>query len=572
MKTIISYIKPYLGRMGYGFVIKFVGTIMDLLLPYILAYMIDDIIPLKNQKLIFQWGVIMIICSAIGVLGNVFANRKASSVARDFTRDVRHDLYVKITDLSSGQVDDLTIPSLVSRLTTDTYNLHQMVGMIQRLGVRAPILVLGGVLVTMTLEPVLCFILIATMPFIALTVYLVSKKGIPMFTVLQKRIDDLVKVVRENVTGVRVIKALSKSDYEKIRFNKTNQAVVNEDTKANNTMALINPIMNIILNIGLVLIIIVGGYRVNLGISEPGKIVAFLSYFTIILTAMMNITRLFIIYSKASASADRVEEVLLSPKDLIMQALPDAEGTDYIVFNDVSFSYNGQENAVSHLNFSLPKGKSLGIIGATGSGKTTIISLLMRFYDISHGEITIDGKNIKAYDDKTLKEKFGVTFQNDTIFGESVEENIRFGRDISDEEVINAAKNAMADEFISQLSDGYQTRLEAKGVNLSGGQKQRILVSRALAGSPEILILDDASSALDYKTDAKLRQAILENYPETTLIMIAQRVSTIMSLDHILVVEEGKIIAQGSHDYLMKHCEIYRDLAVSQMGGQIYEV
>lgn len=462
MKTIIGYIKPYVGRMCNGFVIKFIGTIMDLLLPWILSYMIDDIIPLKDTGLIFKWGVVMVICSAIGVLGNVWANRKASSVARDFTRDVRHDLYVKVMDLSSRQVDDLTIPSLVSRLTTDTYNLHQMVGMMQRLGVRAPILIIGGVFVTMTLEPVLCLILIATLPFIGLVVYFVSRKGIPMFTMLQKKIDGLVKVVRENVTGVRVIKALSKSEYEKARFETANRAVVDEDTRANNTMALINPLMNVLLNVGLVLIIIVGGYRVHIGVSEPGKIVAFLSYFTTILTAMLNITRLFIIFSKASASANRVEEVLLSPKDLRQQDLPDVPTDDYLVFSHVSFSYNGQENAVTDLNFKLKKGQSLGIIGATGSGKTTIVSLLMRFYDIQQGEIVLDGKNIKAYDDQSLKEKFGVTFQNDTIFGESIAENIRFGRDLSDQDIASAARHAIAEEFISQLPQGFETRLEAK--------------------------------------------------------------------------------------------------------------
>lgn len=567
MSMMIRYIKPYLGRMSYGFVIKFVGTIMDLFLPWILAYMIDDIIPLKDVNLIYRWGIIMIIFSAIGVLASVYANRKASSVARDFTRDVRHDLYVKITDLSNRQVDDITIPSLVSRLTTDTYNLHQMVNMMQRIGVRAPILVMGGVLMTLNLEPVLCMILVGTLPFIVLVVYFVSKKGIPLFTHLQKRIDSLVKVVRENVTGVRVIKALSKGDYEKQRFETENQAVVQADIKANYTMALINPLMNILLNVGLVLIIIVGAFRVNAGVSEAGKIVAFLSYFTIILTAMMNITRVFIVYSKASASAYRIEEVLLLPKELQPRLLKAEDEEAYIAFNHVSFSYNGNQNALTDIDFKLQKGQSLGIIGATGSGKTTIISLLMRFYDIESGSITIDGKNIKAYDEKTLKEMFGVTFQNDTIFNDTIANNIRFGRNISDIDVEKAAQDALAFEFINQLADGYNTILESQGTNLSGGQKQRILVSRALAGKPDILILDDASSALDYKTDAALRKNIENNYPSSTLIMIAQRVSSIMNLDHILVLDEGHLIAQGTHQELMKSCDIYRDLAISQMGG-----
>lgn len=572
MRTMTNYIRPYLLRMGYGFVIKFFGTIMDLLLPWILAYVIDDVIPLKNIQMIFVWGAIMIVCSILALWANIYANRKASGVARDFTRDVRHDLYVKVTALSSKQLDDLTIPSLVSRLTTDTYNMHQMVGMIQRLGVRAPILILGGVVITMTLEPVLCMILVATLPFIGLTVYLVSRKGVPMFSSLQRYIDQLVKVVRENVTGIRVIKALSKIDYEKKRFEKTNQTVVDQETKANYTMALINPIMNILLNVGLVFIIIVGAQRVNAGISEPGKIVAFLSYFTIILTAMMNVTRLFIIYSKASASADRIEEVLLKTKDLQIKDLPVQNSDYFIEFNHVDFSFNQKELVLKDIDFHLKKNQSLGIIGATGAGKSTIIQLLMRFYDVNSGSILINGKNIQSIDEKTLREMFGVTFQNDTIFSDSVSENIRFGRILDNELISLAAQNGMASEFIENLSDQYDTHLEAKGANLSGGQKQRILISRALAGHPEILILDDASSALDYKTDALLRQAIVKNYPETTLIMIAQRVSSIMQLDHILVLEEGRILAQGNHAYLMQHCEIYRELAVSQMGGQIYEI
>lgn len=572
MKTMTQYIRPYFGRMIYGFIIKFIGTIMDLFLPWILAYMIDEIIPLGDQNQIWQWGILMVVFSAVGVLASVYANRKASGVARDFTRDVRHDLYVKVSDLSNRQVDEITIPSLVSRLTTDTYNLHQMVNMIQRIGVRAPILVLGGVIMTMNLEPVLSMIMIATLPFIALTVYIVSKKGIPLFTSLQTKIDELVRIVRENVTGVRVIKALSKGEYEKQRFAKTNQQVAAADRKANNTMALINPWMNILLNGGLVLIIIVGAYRVHAGVSEAGKIVAFLSYFTIILTAMMNITRVFIVYSKASASATRIEEVLHMPKELQPISMYQSQDEAFISFHHVSFSYNGQKDTLSDIDFHLNKGESLGIIGATGAGKSTIISLLMRFYEIDRGEILINGQNIKTYDAQTLKEMFGVTFQNDTIFHDTVAHNIAFGRDLSLPDIQEAATHAMADDFIRHLADGYDTILESHGANLSGGQKQRILISRALAAHPKILVLDDASSALDYETDARLRKAILEHYPDTTLLMIAQRVSSVMSLDHILVLEEGRIVAQGSHRELMKSCEIYRDLAISQMGGQVDEI
>lgn len=568
MKKIFYYLKPYIPRMSLGFLVKFTGTIMDLFIPWILAYIIDDIIPLNDISLILLWGLIMFICSFFAVSFNIAANRMASSVARDTTRNLRHDLFCKISYLSCKQIDTFTIPSLVSRMTTDTYNIHQAVGMIQRLGVRAPILLIGGIIVTLTLEPVLTLVLIATLPFLAILVYCVSKKGIPLYSELQDAIDNLVRTVRENITGVRVIKALSKGEYEKERFYKVNSAVVNKEKKAGITMSIINPMMNLLLNMGLVGIIILGAYRVNSGVTKPGKIVAFLSYFTIILNAMMSITRIFVNISRASASAKRISAVLDTPEDIVVQPYETEQSDYHIEFNHVNFSYNKMENNLTDINFKLKRGESLGIIGSTGSGKSTIINLLIRFYDADGGEIKINGQNIKGIDKNILRQKFGIVFQNDILFADTLKENISFGRNLSEEDIKNAISYAQAKEFIDNLETGLEHNLEIKGANLSGGQKQRVLISRALAGKPEILVLDDSSSALDYKTDSLLRGEINKNFSDTTKIIIAQRISSIMNLDHILVLEDGKIIGYGKHKDLIETCDIYKEISKSQMGGE----
>ena len=570
MRKVFEYLKPYLPRMSVGLLIKFTGTIMDLALPWILSYMIDDIVPLKDVGLIFIWGTAMIVCAVIALVTNIAANRMASWVAQHTTQTLRHDLFSKISYLSCKQIDDFSIPSLESRLTTDTYNIHQMIGMMQRLGVRAPILLLGGILVTLTLDPLLSLVLICTLPLIAAVMVYVSKKGIPLYIHLQRGVDEMVRTVRENISGIRVIKALSKTDYEKERFAKVNSEVVRREKKAATTMALTNPVMNLFLNVGLTVVILVGAFLVNANMSQPGKIIAFMTYFTIILNAMLSINRLFVMYSKGTASAARISEVLNTPEDLKTQKVPEylnEEGTYHILFDDVSFSYQKKEADISHISFRLKRGETLGIIGATGAGKSTITALLMRLYDADSGRILIDGKPVESIPPEELHTKFGVVFQSDALFADTIAENIDFGRKLSKEQLLRAAECAQAMEFIRSLPDGFEHRLTARGTNLSGGQKQRLLIARALAGDPEILILDDSSSALDYRTDAKMRQALKQHYANTTSIIIAQRVSSILHADHILVIEDGKELGYGTHEELLQRCDIYRQIAESQMGG-----
>ena len=570
-KIFVHYLKPYYLRMAMGFLIKFTGTIMELLLPWTLAYMIDTVFPGNQRSEILLWGFFMVVCSVLAAIFNILANRLASRVSSDAIYTIRADLFEKVMLLSNQQTDQITRPSLISRLTSDTYNVHQMLGRIQRLGVRAPILLVGGIAMTMALDPVLSCVLMATMPLLTIVVVLVSRKSIPMFAALQDSTDRFVRLVREDIAGIRVIKALSKEDYERGRFDVVNKEVVDRERTATVTTAITNPSMNIFLNIGLVAVIIVGAYRVDHGTSEVGKILAFMTYFTIILNALMSVSRMFIILSKASASAERINRVLEAENDLVLRKSESEVEVDlkvdipHIEFDHVSFSYNKGENNIEDISFSLKRGETLGIIGATGSGKSTVVNLLMRFYDVGSGAVRIDGKDIRTMNIKTLRKKFGTVFQNDVIFEDTILENIRMGRTLTVKQISEAAVYARASDFVKEKG-GLGQKLDIRGANLSGGQKQRILIARALAAQPEILVLDDSSSALDYETDAALRKELREHFSDTTCVVITQRISSVMGADHIMVLEEGKMTGFGTHRELMESCEIYREIGCSQMG------
>lgn len=599
MKKIISfYLKPYYKRMGIGFAVKFTGSIMDLCIPWVLAYVIDNVIPMKSLQKIYLWGGVMIFCSFVAVAFNIIANRMASKVASEATQIIRHDLFAKTMYLSARQTDAFTKPSLISRLTTDTYNVNQMIGRIQRLGVRAPILLIGGIIFTMALDPVLASILLLVMPVLALVMAAVSRKGMPLYRKLQETADKFVCLVREDIAGIRVIKALSKMDYEKDKFDRVNTMVVTCERNAEQTMAVLNPAMNILLNLGLVGVILAGAYRVNAGTSEVGKILAFMTYFTIILNAMMSISRMFVIINKAVASGARIEQVLDCEEDMVRifgdecgvkagkehgeelgekpgEKLGEGAGKEEqgqygeIVFDHVTFSYNKNEPNLNDISFCVNKGEMLGVIGATGSGKTTLAALLMRLMDVDQGRILIHGQDIRSIEKKELQKKFGVVFQNDIIFEDSIFENVRMGRELSREDVRKALGYAQADEFTREKERNEGAMLDIKGANLSGGQKQRILIARALAAKPDILILDDSSSALDYRTDAKLRKQLKEHFRNTTTIMIAQRISSVMHADHILVLEDGEMIGYGTHEELIEQCQVYKEISRSQTGEAV---
>ena len=482
MKRIITcYLRPYYGRMTVGFLIKFLGAVMDLFIPWILAYVIDSVIPVGSMRLIFVWGGVMLVCSLL-------ANRMASRVASDATQIIRHDLFSKTMYLSAKQTDALTRPSLISRLTTDTYNVNQMIGRVQRLGVRAPILLVGGVMFTMSLDPVLSSVLLLVMPVLAVVMVTVSRKGMPLYRKLQSSVDDFVCLVREDIAGIRVIKALSKMDYEKEKFDRINKMVVTCERNAERTMAVLNPVMNMLLNLGLVGVIIVGAFRVNAGTSEVGKILAFMTYFTIILNAMMSISRMFVIINKAVASAARIDQVLsceddlalledreipqddlareempqetILQEDILQEEMPHEEAE--ILFDHVTFSYNKKEPNLKNISFAVKKGEMLGIIGSTGSGKTTLASLLMRLMDVDEGRVLIGGRDVRSFEKTELRSRFGVVFQNDTIFEDTIYENVRMGRPLEREEIVQALRFAQAEEFTREKEQNEGAMLDIR--------------------------------------------------------------------------------------------------------------
>jgi ATP-binding cassette subfamily B protein len=359
------------------------------------------------------------------------------------------------------------------------------------------------------------------------------------------------------------------------RYDKANKKLVESETHASTTMAASNPIVTLLLNIGLVSVIVVGAFRVNGDLSETGKIIAFIQYFTMISKAMIGITRIFVGYTKGAASAERIAEIINTEPDLeVVEADGDDTVSDdvgMITFDNVSFSYLGNKNNVSDISFSVRRGQSLGIIGATGSGKTTLLQLLMRFYDVNGGRVLVGGRDVRTIPHEKLNTMFGVVMQNDFIYAGTIKDNIDFGRGIDDAEISRAAGIAQAADFIEAYEDGYEHMLNSKGSNLSGGQRQRVLISRAVAGSPEILVLDDSSSALDYKTDAALRRALREQMTDTTVIVVAQRVSSVMNCDLIIVLDEGRIVGKGTHDELLATCDIYKEISDSQIGGAIID-
>ena len=575
MNFIFRYLKKYYGIMGVGLAIKIFGTLLDLALPYILSHILDNVVPKsKNVWLIVIWGGVMVLCALTALFCNIKANRMASKVARDASERIRHDLFERTMTLSGRQTDKFTVPSLESRITSDTYNLHHFIGVMQRLGVRAPILLIGGIIVTVIMDPILALVMIATLPVIFVSVYFVSKKGVPLYKNVQSSVDGMIRVVREDAQGIRVIKALSKTERERKRYDSVNRSLVKNEKRASLTMGIVNPVMTLILNLGITFVVLVGAHLVLGKKTEPGVIIAFTQYFTIISMAMLSITRIFVMVTKSVASAHRIEEVIDAPKDLEICSIDDFPPVDedgYVVFDNVCFSYNGKKNDLQNISFSLRRGGTLGIIGSTGSGKTTVISLLMRFYDVDSGSVRIGGRDVRTIPEDELHTMFGVALQNDFLYAETIEENIKFGRELSHEDVVKAAKTAQAHEFISNFDEGYEYMLSQKGTNVSGGQKQRILISRAVAGDPDILILDDSSSALDYKTDANLRRAIAEDMKNTTKVVVAQRVSSVMSSDLIIVLEEGEIIGIGDHEKLIRECDVYREISDSQMGGAFVE-
>lgn len=570
MKTILGYLRPHALRVAAGVTVKFSAAVLELLLPLLLAHIIDDCVPAGDLPGVFRAGGLMLVMAFGAAFCNITANRMAAWVSMDMTRQLRRDLYRRTLLLSQAQLDRFSVSSMVSRLTNDTYNVHQMFDKIQRGGIRAPMLVLGGLTLTFFQAPSLALVQLAVCSATFLAIWLVTRQGIPRYTRAQEAVDTVVRVLRENAAGVRVVKALACQERERERFAAASRASRDAEEAAGNIMAAANPLSDFLLNLGLVLVVLAGAALVDRGRMASGQIVAFLSYFTLIQTATLGLAKLFVKYSKGVASARRIEEILLAPED---QRVRPAGETDLrgpeLGMESASFSYLGVEQDLDGASFSLNEGETLGILGPTGAGKTTLISLLLRLYDADSGVVWVGGQDVSTLSREDLRGRFGVVFQNEALLNDSVYENISFLRGLSRADVTAAARTAQAWEFIEALPEGLDARLDIRGANLSGGQRQRLLIARALAARPGILILDSADSALDYRTAAALHAAVRRDFPGVTLVVISERVASLREADRILVLEDGVIAAQGTHEALLKSCGRYRRMAELQMGGPV---
>ena len=568
MKRILSYYKFYKFKLVLVIIVKIIGTALDLVIPFLLSFILDKILPnidVNNYLYIIYYGLLMILCSVLAFIFSFKANQIASYIGSKCAEILRNDLFTKIENLSLEQVDEISMPSLISRISTDTYNENQLYNMILRIGLRAPVLFFGGIIASLLLNVKLTLIMLVCIPIVFFIIFLIGKIGIPLFSSIQNSLDYLVQTLREDITGIRVIKALAKEDYERNRYDKVNKKVIEYEIKSAKVMNILNPLVTLIMNICLTLVVLFGSilFSKNNNDVTSGQIIAFLSYFNIILTSMVSMSRIFIIYSKAKASAERINYVFdLKTDD---NNIKNDVSSHFIEFRNVSFSYSKKELNLKNINFTIEENQSFGLIGATGSGKTTLLNLLLGFYKVDEGEIFFNYKNIKSYSKNDLLINFGIVFQNDLLFNMSIKDNVDFYRNLNNLDINKALYTAQAD-FAFKM--GLDKIIDAKGNNLSGGQKQRLLIARALASSPKILILDDATSALDYKTDSLFRKSLKENYPNTSLIVVSQRISSLINLDKILIIDHGEISNYGKHEDLIKESKIYQEIYLSQMGEQ----
>lgn len=548
---------------------------MDLIQPDMMADIVDNGVLGGNVKLIINVGIKMILTVIAGGLAGVLCGVFANLAAQSFANDLRKDVFSKIMNLSFQQTDKISTGSLVTRLTNDVTQVQQMVMMAVRGLVRNSIMFLGGIFMLYRQSPKFALVAACGLPFVVAAAFFFLKKTSPLFAVVQKKLDSINHIMQENVAGARVVKAYVKEEYELGRFDDANDALCQENLRVQTLLAFMSPCMNIVLNLCVVAVIIVGGFTVkNGGAITPGNTMAAITYLALILHGVTFMANIFQTFSRAKASADRINEVLRSPEVILSGDY--AEETKLkgaVEFKNVSFSYPGSEgqNVLENISFSLEPGQTLAIIGATGSGKSSLAHLIPRFYDATDGQILVDGVDIKDYELTALRDKIAIVMQKAEMYSRSIEENIRWSRKDADPwQIKKAAQIAQADDFICAKSDGYYTQVTEGGHSLSGGQKQRISIARAVLKDHEILIFDDATSALDLKTEASLYKALQEECPQVTKIIIAQRIASIRQADKILVLDNGSISAMGTHEELMQCSEIYQDIYNSQLkeGGE----
>ena len=575
MFRLFKYLKKYKFEAIFGPIFKLTEAIFELIVPIVSAKIIDvGVNGNGGVPYIIKMGIVMVLLGFFGLGFSLCCQYLASKASQGVGTDLRNDLFKKIQSFSHKEIDFFGPSTLTTRMVSDINQIQTGVAMLIRLAIRVPCLIVGATIMAMSIDLGLSVIFLIVGPLVSFVLYLIMIRSVPLYKVVQKKLDAVSLIARENLDGIRVIRAFSRQENENTRFESASDDLTKTSLKVGRISALLNPATFLIMNSAVIAVIFFGGMKVNSGTLTQGEIIAFINYISQILLALVALANLVIILTKAAACASRVADVLeveSSIKDGGKDLPKDSENVPVVEFKNVSFAYNENtgEKVLDDISFTLSKGETLGVIGGTGSGKTTLISLIPRFYDATEGEVLINGENVKNLNLKPLRAFVSVVQQGASIIKGTVKENIVMGRkDISDEDVEKAAQTAQAHEFISKLSEGYETVIERSGSNLSGGQKQRLAIARAIAGNPSVLILDDSASALDFATDAALRRAINKTSENRAVIIVSQRVNSVRYADKIAVLDDGKLAGLDSHEKLLNTCEVYREICLSQLSSE----
>lgn len=549
----------------------FIQSMADLFLPTLMADIIDIGVIKGDIPYIWKIGGVMLLVSALGATASVIASYYSSKAAMGLGRDIRKKVFNHVGKFSLQEFDEVGTASLITRTTNDITQVQQVVIMMLRMVVSAPIMLVGGVFMAVSKDAKLSLVIVATMPILIGSVLIILKKGVPLFQTVQTRLDRLNLVLRENLTGIRVIRAFNRESEEKVRLKQANKKLTDVSIKVNKVMAFMMPVMMLVMNLTVVGIIWFGGIRIDNGAMQIGELMAFIQYVMQIMFALVMASMMFVMIPRAAVSAKRINEVLEmvpSFRDEGTEKADREQGT--LEFEHVTFSYPGaEEPALSDISFTAKAGEITAIFGGTGSGKSTLVNLIPRFYEISSGVIRVNGVDIRKASQDEVRSKLGFVPQKAILFTGSIAENIRFGKqNASQDEMEHAARIAQAEDFISKMKDGFDAEIEQGGSNLSGGQKQRLSIARALIRKPDLYIFDDSFSALDFKTDAKLRAALKDETKDATVLLVAQRVSTVVDANRIIVLEEGRIVGMGTHQELLNTNDVYREIALSQLSEE----
>ena len=576
MRKLVKYLKKYKKNVILGPIFKLTEAVFELIVPLVMAQIIDVGIANKDSGYIWQMGGVLVLLGVCGLGFALTCQYMASVASQGFGTELRRELYHHINTLSHKEVDEFGTPSLITRLTSDINQLQVAVAMLIRLVVRAPFLVIGSTIMAFMIDVKLALIFVIVIPLVAIVMWLVTTKTIPFFKSIQKKLDKTSLITRENLVGARAVRAFSKQDYEQERFKDNAEDIEKAAVRAGKISALLSPVNAIILNLAIVAIIWFGGFSVNVGDLTQGQVIALVNYMNQILLALVVVANLVVIFTKSAACAARVNEVLDAKPSIVGKETTE-ESTDSsapaVKFDDVSFSYHdNSEYALEDISFTAEKGQTIGIIGGTGSGKSTLINLIPRFYDTSKGSVNVYGTDVRNYSLGDLRTKIAVVPQKAVLFSGTIRENMKWGGDnITDEQIWRALKISQAYEFVEKLENGLDYEILQGGKNLSGGKKQRLTIARAIAADPEILILDDSASALDFATDAKLRTAIKENCTNMTVFLISQRANTVKNADRIIVLDDGKMVGIGTHKELLQTCTDYCQICLTQFSAEELE-